>query len=192
MHGLLLSQEHVTQLPPTHLPLLHLSVLLQLLPSLQPLLLGVCWQPVTLLQVSFVQLLLSLQSVAPEPVQVPPLHAELTVHLSLSSHGPLTASWVQPTPVLQASVVHTSLSSQLVGVPPHVVPLQVSLTVQASPSSQLPVVATCVQPLFLSQASVVQGLPSSQPTAATPVQTPAAQLSPLVQASPSSHAAVFG
>ena len=70
-------------------------------------------------------------------------------------------------------------------------PLQTSPMVHGLPSSQEMILLLCVQPATGSQASVVQTLPSSQSTVGTttlPLQTPAPQTSPVVQALPSLHA----
>lgn len=121
-------------------------------------------------------------------------------------------------PPTQLSAVQSSPSSQLMGLPPlQVLFAQIPAPVQASPSSQLALFAvwmqppephessvhgllsvqflmsgTCVQPLTGSQLSMVQAIPSSQPTSLPPVQVPLPQVSPLVQALPSSQLPVLG
>jgi hypothetical protein len=93
---------------------------------------------------------------------------------------------------LQESVVQTFPSSQLAGGPPlQTPPPQVSPVVQAFPSSQAIVLFEFWHPSTGSQESVVQMFPSLQFGAGPPLQTPAPQVSPVVQASPSLHAAVL-
>src|SRR5438067_10640580 len=65
--------------PPTHVPPLQVSPVVQAFPSLQGLVLLVCVQPVAGLQPSVVQTLPSSQLGAVPPTQVPPLQASLVV-----------------------------------------------------------------------------------------------------------------
>jgi len=90
---------------------------------------------------------------------------------------------------LQASVVHAWLSSQLsAGPPTHAPFVQVSAVVQVLPSSHGFVLVVKTQPVAGLHASVVQTLLSLQSCGAPPTQIPAAsQVSPIVQALPSSH-----
>lgn len=92
-----------------------------------------------------------------------------------------------PLALLQLSVVQGLLSSQTSAAPAaQLPPLQASPLVHGLPSLQLPLVLVWLQlPVVVSQLSVVQGLPSSQLLAEPAEQTPATQLSLLVQASPS-------
>src|SRR5262249_52013196 len=71
-------------------------------------------------------------------------------------------------------------------------PWQASFTVQVLPSSQGTVLFACVQPTAGSQASSVQRLPSLQSGAGPPTQVPATQVSPVVQALPSSQGPTLG
>ena len=63
--------------------------------------------------------------------------------------------------------------------------------VQAFPSSQDAVLLALTQPLAGTQESSVQGLLSLQPGAEPPTHAPAAQVSAVVQALPSSQDAVL-
>src|SRR2546427_313153 len=68
----------------------------------------------------------------------------------------------------------------------------VSPSVHALPSSHGSLLGLCTQPCTGSQPSVVHTLPSSHGRGGPPMQIPPAQVSAIVQASPSSHGAVFG
>jgi hypothetical protein len=97
----------------------------------------------------------------------------------------------QPDPALQESTVQTLPSSHgSAGPPAHAFPEQVSAVVQAFPSSQGFVFAAKTQPVAASQESSVQTLLSLQ-VIVVPVQAPAPQTSPLVQALPSSQPPPF-
>ena len=127
--------------------------------------------------------------------------------LSQESVASSQESTVQATPSLQSTGVpawqpaagsHVSTPSQNsplsqfgAGPPTHAPPAQVSDVVQASPSSQAAVLLAFTQPLAGSQESSVQTLPSSQLGSAPPTHAPAAQVSAVVQALPSSQAAVL-
>ena len=88
--------------------------------------------------------------------------------------------------------MQTLPSSQPRGDPPTQTPaLQASEVVQALPSLQEAVLLTWTQPDAGSQLSSVHTFPSSQLRAGPPTQAPAAQRSPVVQASPSLHGAVL-
>ena len=123
-----------------------------------------CWQ-LPLLQLSAVQALLSLQLRA-VPEHVPPPQTSPVVQPFPSSHDIVLFVCVQlPLLVLQPSVVHTSLSLQLLAVPlPQDPPAQRSPMVQALPSSQDAVLFECVQ-LPPEQPSAVHGLESLQSAA---------------------------
>ena len=94
---------------------------------------------------------------------------------------------------LQLSVVHALLSLQTTVVPPPHTPLaQASLLVHTLPSSHGPLLAASTQPASASQLSAVHTLPSSQLSVpAPPLQVPAPQASPTLQALPSLHPAVL-
>ena len=93
------------------------------------------------------------------------------------------------TPPLHTSVVQGLLSLHTWPTPWQLAPTQTSLVVHGLPSSQAIALAAgvCTQPLDALQLSVVQALLSSQLTVA-PTQALFTQVSPVVQASPSSHA----
>jgi hypothetical protein len=92
---------------------------------------------------------------------------------------------------LQESVVQASLSSTLMGVCAGPVMGSQESVVQALPSSVLTGVWTA--PDAGLQESVVQTLPSSVFRGVVPaLHAPAAQVSPVVQALPSSHGLVLG
>jgi hypothetical protein len=103
--------------PPTQLPPEQWSLVVHSLSSLQAIVLFACVQPVAALQPSFVQMLLSLQSGADPPTQLPPAHASFVVQALLSSHGSLLFTCVQPVAGLQPSSVQPLPSLQLIGVP---------------------------------------------------------------------------
>ncbi|MBI5610800.1 MAG: hypothetical protein HY902_18120 [Deltaproteobacteria bacterium] len=168
----------------------------QALPSSQaaPLAVALNSQPVAGLQVSSVQALPSLQATA-----VPPLHAPVwqdspAVQAFPSLQAPVVAACAHPLAASQLSTVQGLLSLQsTIPVWPHVPDLQASPVVQASPSSQAAELAGWAQPADLSQAgSSVQGLLSAHTTALPPLQVPPWHVSPLVHASPSSHAPDVG
>jgi hypothetical protein len=93
---------------------------------------------------------------------------------------------------LQVSVVQGLLSLQVSAAPPAHTPAEhASLVVQAFPSLHGATLLVCVQPVTGLQASSVQTLASSQFGAAPPTQAPAEQVSPVVQALPSSQGAML-
>src|SRR6266849_3536473 len=164
--------------PPTQVPPLHASLVVQAFPSLHGLVLLVCTQPVCVLQVSGVQTLPSSQLDAGPPTHVPLAQVSLVVQAFPSLHGLVLLICVHPLAGLQASFVQTFPSSQLgAGPPTQVPPLQVSLVVQAFPSLQGLVLLVCTQPVAGLQLSSVQTLPSSQLGAGPPTHAPPAQVS---------------
>src|SRR5207253_10396155 len=93
---------------------------------------------------------------------------------------------------VSASTFPTTLLAVHDGTAPTQAPsVHVSPTVQASPSSHGRLFGLCMQPHDRSPLSVVQSFPSSQSRAPPPTQPPAAQVPPLVHASPSSQATPF-
>jgi hypothetical protein len=169
----------------------------QALPSSQPTELFGFEQPLSESQTSSVQTLPSPQSVGVTPTQLPPKQASSAVQASPSSQaGPVLPKLEQdPSASLHWSSVHTSPSLQTTGAPPwHIPAEQVSPEVQLTPSSQASELAACAQPLAASQLSSVQPLRSSQSWAdvSVPTQSPAPQVSLVVQALPSSQEAEFG
>jgi len=172
--------------PPTQAPPLHVSLVVQALPSLHGALLLVWTQPVAGSQPSSVQPLPSLQFGAGPPMQRPPLQASLVVQALPSLHGSVLLPWTQPVVGLQLSSVQRLSSSQFGAGPPTQLPwLQVSLVVQALPSVQGAVLFVCTQPVDGLQVSSVQRLPSSQLGGAPPTHRPPLQVSLVVQALPS-------
>src|SRR5439155_805055 len=123
--------------PPTHLPPLHLSLVVQAFPSLHGAVLFVWKQPVAGLQVSSVQTLPSSQLSAGPPTQPPLLQVSLVVQALPSLQGAVLAVWTQPPAASHVSVVQTLPSSQATGVNAQPrVGSQVSV-VQAFPSLQV-------------------------------------------------------
>jgi hypothetical protein len=109
-----------------------------------------------------------------------------------SSQGAVLFVWTQPVAGLHESSVHGLLSLQETAAPAwHVPPEQASPLVHAFPSSQAAVLFVWTHPVAGLHESSVHGLLSLQETAAPAWQTPPPQVSPLVHAFPSSHAAVL-
>src|SRR5438093_394905 len=149
--------------PPTHLPPLHLSLVVQASPSLHGAVLFLWKQPVAGLQVSSVQTLPSSQLSAGPPTQPPLLQVSLVVQAFPSLQGAVLALWTQPVLGLQVSSVQTLPSSQLGARPPtHTPPPHRSLRVQAFPSSHEAVLFVWTHPVVGLQLSSVQELPSLQ------------------------------
>jgi len=155
--------------PPTQVPPLQVSPVVQALPSLHELLLFVCVHPDAGLQPSVVQTLPSSQLGAGPPTQAPPLQVSAVVQALPSSQELLLFEWTQPVDGAQLSVVQTLLSLQLGSGPPTQIPaLQVSPVVQALPSLHDTLLFVWMHaPVSGLQLSVVQTLLSSQ---FTPVQ----------------------
>src|SRR5262249_17224521 len=112
VHGLLSSQLTPT---PAHFPAVHLSPVVQALPSSQGVssILLTLEQPVIELQLSTVQSLLSLHVSGMPGLQLPAWHPSPSVQTSLSVQGKLsaTAACSHAPAMLQASVVQTLPSS---------------------------------------------------------------------------------
>ena len=135
----------------------------------------------------------SLQSGAGPPAHTPPAQASEVVQALPSSHGAVLSLNTQPVAGLQESSVQRFPSEQTRIAPPaHAPPLQVSDVVQALLSLQGAVFSAWTHPVIGSHESSVQILSSSQLGALPPTHTPLAQVSAVVQASPSSHAFVLG
>ena len=98
--------------PPTQVPPLHVSAVVQALPSLQDAVLFVLTQPVDGLHESFVQTLPSLQLGAGPPTQVPPAQVSAVVQAFPSLHDAVLFAWTQPVAGLHESSVQTLLSLQ--------------------------------------------------------------------------------
>ena len=134
----------------------------------------------------------SSQSVGPPEIQTPSQQESPSVQASPSlQSAPSALLFLQPLAGWQLSVVQTLPSSQFSGLPPtHSASQQLSPVVQALPSSQAPPLsAWWTQPLDGWQLSAVQTLPSSQSSASPGAHFLSQQLSPVVQALPSSQAA---
>lgn len=147
MHGLPSSQ--FLNAWPWQLPLVHLSLEVQALPSSQMFWLGV-WTQLVPLQVPLVQ--------GPVLPHALPAETALCVHalfmhrsavqaLPSSVHGALLASCVQPPTLSQESIVQSLPSSQLLSpVPTHLPPTHASLSVHLLPSSQTSWLPLWLQP----------------------------------------------
>src|SRR5207249_861779 len=121
--------------PPTHVPPLQVSFVVQALPSLHGAVLFVWVQAVPRHPPSVAQEHTSSLLAGCHPARLPPLRASFCLTASPLPYGAVFCCWVQPVAGLQLSVVQTSPSSQLgAGPPTHVPPLQVSFVVQALPS----------------------------------------------------------
>jgi hypothetical protein len=168
------------------------SPVVQALPSSQALVLFVKTQPVAGLHVSVVQTLASSQTTGAPALQVPPPQVSPVVQAFPSSQAIVLFVKTQPVTGSQLSVVQTLASSQTTAAPALQVPLpQLSPVVQALPSSHASVLFVNTHPVAGLQLSVVQTLPSSQITPAPDRQMPPPQVSPDVQALPSSQAFVL-
>src|SRR3989442_1511122 len=97
--------------PPTPVPPLQVSFVVQALPSLHGAVLFVWTQPVAGLQLSVVQTFPSSQFGAGPPTHVPPLQVSFVVHGLPSLHGAVLFVWTQPAARLQLSVEQTLPSS---------------------------------------------------------------------------------
>jgi hypothetical protein len=184
--------------PPTQLPPLQVSPVVQAFPSSQGAVLGVCTHPLAGLQLSFVHTLPSLQLGAGPPPQLPPLQVSLVVQAFPSLQGALFGTWVQPVAGAHPSVVQPLASSHGTGSLTQACATQRSLVVQWSVSAQSalvlqqPASGACWQPLAGLQLSAVQVFPSLQSVGGPPAQPPPLQTSPVVQGFPSSQDTAFG
>ena len=178
---------------PLHAPKPQTSPLVHALPSSHGRLLLVNTQPLPGLQLSDVQMLLSLQVVA-TPAHSVAAHLSPLVHALPSSQLVVLAVCVQPVRTLQASVVQVLLSLHAVSgssaVPEQVPAVHLSPVVHALPSVQGSEFGVLAHPVVGLQESSVQALLSLQLTA-TPAQAPPLQMSPEVHALPSEHTAVL-
>src|SRR3989304_960577 len=173
---------------PVHTPLMHVSLNVAGFPSSQALLLFVFVHPLIESQASSVHILPSSQKSGEPDVHIPPLQTSIVVQTFPSSQRLLLFVFVHPLTESQASSVHILPSSQEIGMPDvHTPSLQTSIKVQASPSSQAAILFVFVHPLTESHVSSVHTLPSLQKLGAPDVHTPSLQMSPKVQASPSSQ-----
>jgi hypothetical protein len=126
------------------------------------------------------------------PPQAPPAQVSLVVHAFPSSQGLELLALVHPVAESHPSSVQGFPSSQFGGAPPTQTPrLQTSFVVQALPSLQEVLLLDNTQPCTGSHVSVVQTLPSLHTGGGPPTQFPSEQVSFVVQALPSSQAAVL-
>ena len=188
-HSPSLMHPHVL-LPPTQVPRLHVSPLVQSLPSSQLTALLVWAQPLAGRHASLVQALLSSQSVAAlaMPAQLPPLQVSKSVQAFPSSQAEVLGVLTQPVKGAHEPLVHGLPSLQSTPCPMHKPFAQLSLVVHRLPSSHgLVVLAWLQAPVLASQPSTVQGLLSSQFVGVPALHRPATQVSPTVHALPSSQ-----
>jgi hypothetical protein len=178
--------------PAWQLPPPQVSPIVQALPSSHEAVLLVWTQPVAGLQLSSVHALSSLQLGAGPPWQLPAPHVSAVVQALPSSQDAVLSVWTQPPDESQVSSVQGLLSLQsTVRLPAHTPLAHVSFAVQKLPSSQDAVLFVWTHPVAGSQESSVQGLLSLQSVAGPPAHAPLAQVSPVVQALPSSQNAVL-
>ena len=183
---------HCFWLPEIQLPPWQVSPTVQAFPSLHGTELGVFEQPLGVTAIGGTGFPSSQFNVEPD-THTPPLHWSSTVQTDPSEHAFELGVKTHPTPGSHESVVQGLLSLHVFGVPALQTPLpQRSPTVQAFPSSQGAVLGVLLQPLSVLQESVVHPFPSSQDRMEAPVHAPWVQVSPRVQAFPSSQGALFG
>ena len=133
-------------------------------------------------------MLLSSQSGAAPPTQVPLLQVSTAVHALPSSQLATLFVCTHPVDTLHESSVQTSLSLQSGAAPPtHSPLLHVSLVVHALPSSQADPLFALTHPVPTSHESFVQTLLSLQFGGELPMHTPPLQVSTVVHALPSSQ-----
>ncbi len=128
-----LSSSHPSGSEPVQVVPLHVSVVVQLLPSSHGPPVGTYVQPMGSWQPVPVQTLPSSHDGGGPPTHVPPLQVSLVVQGEPSLHGSVLATETQPSNGSQCSVVQISLSSQFGAGPPptHAPPLHVSTGVHA-------------------------------------------------------------
>jgi hypothetical protein len=182
---------HTIAVPGRQMPPPHVSPEVHTLPSSQAFVLLVNAQPVAGLHVSVVQTLPSLQTTPAPAWHVPPPQVSPDVQAFPSSQAIVLFVKTHPVAGLHESVVQALPSSQAIAVPPHAPPPQTSPDVHAFPSSQAIVLFVKTHPVAGLHASSVHTLPSSQTTGVPGWQAPPPQISPTVQASPSSQAFVL-
>ena len=190
VHKLLSSQ--FFGLPVVHAPPAQVSPTVQTLPSSHGSLELVNTQPLSVSQLLSVHGLPSSQMIFSVPAHTPLAQKSFLEQATPSSQGNALSVCLQPVMASQSSVVHNVPSSQLVAVPgKQMPPAHKSGTVQALLSLHGATLFVKMQPFLASQVSSVQTLPSLQTMSAPGMQTAAPQVSPLVQALPSSQGAVL-
>jgi hypothetical protein len=191
VHALLSSQLKLDV--PTHVPLAHLSPVVQEFPSSQAAALFSWTQPLKGTQESFVHALLSSQFSADPAAHAPFAHASPVVQTFPSLQAFVLLVKTQPTAAEHESLVQALLSLQTRGCPDrHVPPTQKSPFVQAFWSEHSLKLFVWTQPTALSQSSVVHGLLSEQFNAPPVRHVPAEHRSLMVHGFPSLQAFVFG
>ena len=179
-------------LPGMHAPPLQVSTSEQALPSSHAPVLLTWTHALCALQLSVVHGLPSLQFRGWAVTHRPLWHWSPKVQASLSVHGLLFATLLQPSLGSHESVVQPLASSHVVAAPGRQAPtLQASPPVQALLSEHAEVLFVNTQPFSLSQLSSVHGLPSLQTIAVPGTQAPAAHVSPVVHTSPSLQGAAL-
>ncbi len=158
VHGLPSSQFWFT--PGAHTPPEQTSPIVHTLPSLHAAVLFAYTQPVSALQLSLVQPLLSLHAMTVPDWQLPPAQTSPLVHALLSSHVTVRFVCTQPADTSHESEVHGLLSLQFGVEPPgaQLLAAQMSPMVHALPSEQTLLFGVNAQPPTLLQLSVVHGL----------------------------------
>ena len=185
----LLSLQFSVPVPAWQALLAQTSPVVQALPSSQSALFAACRQPDAGSQLSFVQTLPSLHTGAAPPTHLLLAHVSLVVQALPSPHASVLAVKMQPAIGSHVSVVQGLLSLQVTAVGPvHTLLAHTSLVVQALPSEQTDVLAAFTQPVAELQESSVHTLLSLQDFN-VPAQAPDWQVSPVVHALLSSHAA---
>ena len=179
--------------PPTQAPPSQVSSVVQASPSLHEAVLLACTQPEAGSHESSVHGLLSSQSRAVPPTQVPPSHVSSVVQALPSSHEAVLLVCTQPDGRDRTSRRCTGCRrcSCAASPPTQVPPAHVSSVVQASPSSHEAVLLVCTQPDAGLHESSVHALSSLQLRAVPPTQVPPSHVSSVVQALPSLHEAVL-
>jgi len=173
---------------PTHLPPAHLSTVVHLLASSQGLLFVACRHPVAGSQLSLVHRLPSSQLGGELPMQNPPEHLSTVVQAFPS----LQAAWLflcmHPATGSHQSSEHTLASLQFTGAMPTQLPEEhLSVAVQTLLSSHGTELGVKTQPVFGAQESSVHKLLSAHFFAWPGRHTLRLQVSPTVQAFPSSQ-----
>ncbi len=160
MQGLLSVQ--AVGVPGAHRPTVHVSPVVQALPSLQSPSRFVWVQPLAKSQASAVQLLPSSHADAVPAVHAPAAHVSPAVQTLPSSHVAALGRCAQPIAGSQESSVHTLPSLQSTAPWTAHAPLLHFVAVQALPSSQTSLLLVCTQPTLRSHLSSVHGFWSSQ------------------------------
>ena len=169
-------------------PTLQISPTVQLLLSSHLAVLKPCSQPAIASQLSSVHGLPSSQLIGLPALHKPLAHTSPLLQTVPSSQGSVLLVKMQPDFTSQLSVVHNLPSSQIFWLPGLQAPLlHWSFTVHTLLSVQNALLFATTQPFALSQLSSVHPLPSSHTMSPPGLHALSLQVSPLVQALPSSH-----